>query len=318
MAYHDVFNGDADGICALHQLRLAEPQPSVLVTGTKREISLLCRVDAQPQDQVTVLDVSLDQNREALERLLLDGVRVRYFDHHFAGPLPANENLLACIDTASDTCTSLLVNAALGGQFLIWAVVGAFGDNLDNSARSAAEPLELGHDALEQLRELGILLNYNAYGASTADLHIAPDTLFRRLQPYQDPFAFIAEDDAFARLRTGYNQDMGQASSLLPEVEEHSHAVYILPALPWARRIGGVFANRLTHSAPQRAHALLTCLPGGGYLVSVRAPLNDKRGADTLCRQFATGGGRRGAAGINCLPEEHLGDFVAKFKSAYS
>ena len=28
---HDAFNGDADGICALHQLRLAEPVDSILI-----------------------------------------------------------------------------------------------------------------------------------------------------------------------------------------------------------------------------------------------------------------------------------------------
>ena len=40
--YYDVFNGDADGICALHQLRLAEPRPTAeLVTGVKRDIRLL-------------------------------------------------------------------------------------------------------------------------------------------------------------------------------------------------------------------------------------------------------------------------------------
>ena len=39
---YDVFNGDADGICALIQLRLAEPRPdAVLVTGVKRDIQLL-------------------------------------------------------------------------------------------------------------------------------------------------------------------------------------------------------------------------------------------------------------------------------------
>ena len=39
----DVFNGDADGLCALHQLRLAEPRESVLVTGVKRDIALVER-----------------------------------------------------------------------------------------------------------------------------------------------------------------------------------------------------------------------------------------------------------------------------------
>jgi hypothetical protein len=45
MTHYDVFNGDADGICALQQLRLAEPGTSVLVTGVKRDIGLLARVD---------------------------------------------------------------------------------------------------------------------------------------------------------------------------------------------------------------------------------------------------------------------------------
>ena len=56
--YWDVFNGDADGICALLQLRLAEPRNSKLVTGIKRDIALLDRVEAQPDDQVTVLGPS--------------------------------------------------------------------------------------------------------------------------------------------------------------------------------------------------------------------------------------------------------------------
>jgi len=83
--YIDVFNGDADGICALHQLRLANPVPSRLITGVKRDISLLKNVEVEPGDQVTVLDISLDKNRDDLIRLLEQGARVLYFDHHYAG-----------------------------------------------------------------------------------------------------------------------------------------------------------------------------------------------------------------------------------------
>ncbi|MFO1364243.1 MAG: hypothetical protein U1F45_17610 [Burkholderiales bacterium] len=86
----DAFNGDADGICALHQLRLAEPADSVLVTGPKRDIALLPRVAARAGDEVTVLDVSLDRNRGALEALLERGVRVRWFDHHYPGEIPSH------------------------------------------------------------------------------------------------------------------------------------------------------------------------------------------------------------------------------------
>ena len=52
------FNGDADGLCALQQLRLADPRPGELVTGVKRDINLLERVPARAGDECTVLDVS--------------------------------------------------------------------------------------------------------------------------------------------------------------------------------------------------------------------------------------------------------------------
>jgi hypothetical protein len=73
MAYFDVFNGDADGMCALLQLRLAEPRDAQRITGLKREIALLQRVRAQAGDTVTVLDISLDANRAALMSMLRRG-----------------------------------------------------------------------------------------------------------------------------------------------------------------------------------------------------------------------------------------------------
>ena len=81
----DVFNGDADGICGLVQLRLAEPRQSHLVTGIKRDIQLLQQVDAKAGDRVTVLDISLDKNRDHLQRILQTGAEVFYVDHHYAG-----------------------------------------------------------------------------------------------------------------------------------------------------------------------------------------------------------------------------------------
>ena len=62
MARYDVFNGDADGRCALQQLRLAEPVDARLVTGPKRDVALLARVAAGPGDLVTVLDVAMAVN----------------------------------------------------------------------------------------------------------------------------------------------------------------------------------------------------------------------------------------------------------------
>lgn len=317
MTHFDVFNGDADGICALQQLRLAEPRDSVLVTGIKRDIGLLARVTAGAGDEVTVLDISLDKNRDSLARLLAAGARVRYFDHHFPGEIPRHSNFDCHIETLPDKGTSLLVDEFLGGRHRAWAVVGTFGDNFDAAARRAAEPLGLDDAALGRLRDLGIYINYNGYGAEVADLHFAPDALYRRLSPYADPLEFIAQDAAFAALRDGYEDDMARARAVSPSLETETHRVFVLPADPWGRRAGGVFANELAQESPGRAHALLTRLPTGGFVVSVRAPIERPEGADVLCRQFPAGGGRKAAAGINDLPESEYDRFLAAFVAAF-
>ncbi len=317
MACYDVFNGDADGLCALQQLRLADPRDSVLVTGVKRDIALLDRVTAGEGDEVVALDISLDKNRDALLGLLERGARVRYFDHHYPGEIPEHPGLDSHIETLPDKGTSLLVDDYLGGRYRAWAVVGTFGDNFDAAARRAAESLGLDEAALAALRELGICLNYNGYGARVEDLHFAPDDLFRRLQPYEDPLDFIAGDETFVALREGFAGDMAKARAVAPALADERHAVYVLPADAWARRASGVFANELAQGAPQRAHALLTRLPAGGFVVSVRAPLATKEGADELCRQFPTGGGRKAAAGINDLPDASYDEFVKRFTAAF-
>jgi hypothetical protein len=95
-------------------------------------------------------------------------------------------------------------------------------------------------------------------------------------------------------------------------------AVFMLPDAPWARRVSGVYSNDLATANPDRAHAVLTRKASGAYLVSVRAPLNNKRGAAELCMRFATGGGRAAAAGINDLPSSSLEEFVSAFSATYS
>ncbi|HCA26855.1 MAG TPA: acetyltransferase [Betaproteobacteria bacterium] len=316
MADYDVFNGDADGLCALHQLRLAEPRESTLVTGVKRDIGLLARVAAAAGDRVTVLDISLDKNRGALAHLLAAGADVAYFDHHFAGDIPVHPGLTATIDTRASLCTSLLADRALGGRFRGWAVAAAFGDNLSAAATAAAAPLALTAAQTDALRMLGESLNYNAYGESVDDLHFHPADLYRRMHDYKDPFAFIAEDAAFIQLRQGYLADMAHARACRPAAEDGGGALYILPDAAWSRRVSGAFANALANAHPQQAHAVL--IPrNGGYQVSVRAPVAVPAGADTLCRQFENGGGRKSAAGINGLPESQLDAFSRKFFQAF-
>lgn len=318
MAFIDVFNGDADGICALAQLRNAEPRESQLVTGVKRDISLLKRVQAGQGDLVTVLDISLDKNRDDLVRILDAGAEVFYADHHFAGEIPSSDRLTTQINTAADVCTSLLINGHLQGRFAAWAVVGAYGDNLNNSAATVAKSLDLGTDQLKLLQNLGTYINYNGYGASLEDLHFAPEELFRLVSRYADPLDFISDSAAqYQQLEQGYHGDMSAAAALKPEYADDSAAVFLLPSEAWARRVSGVYSNDLANQNPDRAHAVLTVKGNGGYLISVRAPLTNKTGADELCRQFPTGGGRAAAAGINDLPADQLQVFIDTFTRFY-
>ena len=53
--HFDVFNGDADGILSLVQLRKAAPKQSTLVTGVKRNINLLAGIHIEKGDEITIL-----------------------------------------------------------------------------------------------------------------------------------------------------------------------------------------------------------------------------------------------------------------------
>lgn len=317
MNFIDVFNGDADGICALHQLRLTKPLVSTLVTGVKRDINLLKKVKADRDDTVTVLDISLDKNRHELLQLLEKGINVLYFDHHFAGDIPQNERLESYIDTDANMCTSLLVNKYLNNKYLAWAVTAAYGDNLFVAAEETAVPLNLSIEELELLKLLGTCINYNGYGSSLEDLIFTPEELYQKIKPYSDPFDFIKNEPAYKTLVNGYRDDISNAEAIKPVYKSESHAIFILENVKWAKRVSGVFANQLAQENPDRAHAMLTKSNNGGFVVSVRAPLNNKTGADELCRQFESGGGRKAAAGINHLPSEDYERFVQAFKACF-
>ena len=317
MNYIDVFNGDADGICALHQLRLANPVESTLVTGVKRNINLLKQVDSNKDDFITVLDISLDKNRDELLYCLSKGSNILYFDHHFAGEIPDDKNLKCYIDTDANVCTSLLVNEYLNGKYLSWAVTAAYGDNLFVAAEEAAKPLGLSKEKLEELKLLGTCINYNGYGASLDDLLFTPEELYKKIKNYSDPFDFINNEPAYKKLVDGYHEDSAKAQALPAEYKTDSHALFILEDEKWARRVSGVFANQLAQENPNRAHAMLTKNDEGGFVVSVRAPLNNKTGADELCRKFETGGGRKAAAGINFLPENSYARFLELFCDSF-
>lgn len=307
-ARFDVCNGDADGLCSVVQWRLHDPAPATLITGRKREIELLGRVDARAGDEVLVCDVSMQRNRDALVALLARGVRVRYFDHHDVGEIPSHPGLDAHIELGPELCTSVLVDRYLRGAWRAWAAVGAYGDNLRSVGDALAASAGASGSARERLRRLGEAINYNAYGESDDDILVAPHRLFALLVRHRDPLRFIEDEPVAAQLETMRDADLARAKEIAPLREDAAVAIHVLPDARWSRRVLGSFANELARAHRSRAHAVLR-ESGDTYAVSVRAPLDAPTGAGALCARFG-GNGRASAGGIDSLRADELGTFV--------
>ncbi len=193
------------------------PLPSaVLVTGVKRDIDLLGRVAGGAGDDCTVLDVSLDVNRAGLNALLAAGVRVRYFDHHFAGEIPAHPGLEAHIDLGPhglhEPARRPLSRRAASG---IWAIAGAFGDSLAEEARALAAglglpPADVGASA--RAGRGGELQRLRRNGGRPARAAPRPGRAKCWLSPIRWPSP--TGSAAFRRLADGYREDMELAATV--------------------------------------------------------------------------------------------------------
>ncbi len=352
-----VFNGDADGIIATHQLRLhhamngasakaIENAPSKWLTGVKRDINLLAKLqrDYAATDwrnaEIFVCDISLDSNATSLYVLLDQGATVHYFDHHRATLYQPHPNLHAHLDMAAITCTSLIVDAYLQHRYHAWATAAAFGDGLQPNAAfgDGLQPTAAFGDGLlpsgkasftqnelADLARIGRAINYNAYGDSVADLHYPPQTILEAIAGFADPLAYFATSDMITCLESGANADLARLSQVVPhDISPHCQ-MWMLPDAPASRRANGTFANQVSAAAPHKVHAIFTPVLSPAaqstepqFSVSIRVPqLGDWAGADTIASQFATGGGRRAAAGINTLPVSQLVALHEALRAAY-
>ncbi len=319
---YDIFNGDADGIIALLQLRLAYPLSAELITGVKRDIELLepltLSASLTSQDSLTVLDISMEKNKAGLLEALKSGAKVYYADHHRSGDIPMNANLEAYIDLDANTCTSLIIDKCLQGKFHYWAIAAAYGDNLIAKADLLSSEAGLTLSKAKLLNELGTLINYNGYGAHVDELHFHPATLYKALLKYTSPFDVIDDENSpFHLLKEAYRQDMDKALDVTPFYHSQILSLVELADAPWSRRVSGVFGNHLANQHPDSAHGVLTENSDGSYTVSLRAPLSNKQGAGDICSQFDTGGGRAAAAGVNKLPSADIARFTQAVESYY-
>ena len=321
--YIDVFNGDADGIFSLIQWRKSYPltaqDQQILITGVKRDIALVSKIDDALSDQsnITVLDVSFDKNHEDVKRVMENCHSLFYCDHHKADKLFDHKNLTAVINTEPTVCTGLLINDILKDKHILWAVAAIYGDGLDSVASEYVKRLGLTQIQSEQLKELGVLINYNGYGNSVADLYFDPADLYERLVNYDSPLEVITDTDSpYQLLKQGYEADIAKAETSERLVNNDLIAV-ILEDAPWARRISGTYGNQLAANNPDKPVVIVTENPNGSYSISLRAPKANPYGASNICSQFNTGGGREGAAGVNGLPKAELQQFIEVVRKYY-
>ncbi len=170
------------------------------------------------------------------------------------------------------------------------------------------------------LREMGVAVNYNAYGESVADLHVPPAALAEEMLRFPEPLEMAERSPLFRRVADGYRADMALARGVQPARRSAGAVLFVLPDAAWARRVSGTLANDLAKAHAGDAVALLSPSSpeaGGGYVVSIRVPRDARVSAEAFCRRFPTGGGRRTAAGINHLPVDALDDFGAAFESEF-
>jgi hypothetical protein len=311
-----IFNGDADGLISQHLLFLSGIKPGLRITGVKRDIALMAKLPADYPGDVHVLDLGFKSNASAaLAYLAQARGKLTWYDHHESGDLPSSPLFTSHIHPTRGQCTGLIVNSVLNHAYDSWAAAAAFGDNVTASADAVLTRTDLAGGAREDLRNLGELLNYNAYG-EIEDALFAPLDIATALEGFSDPLAFFQKSGIFAPLAAQLKQDATESDHLSPWKTQAQAQVYRVPNLPWARRYGATWMNRLIRLHPDIGLAIFQEKADGNYLVSLRAPQQGDKtiwSAATFAERFPTGGGRVQAAGINSLPANQLNDCVNAF-----
>lgn len=315
MNCYDLFNGDADGLCSLHQYRLKYPTESTIISGVKRDVQLMRHVTQCVDSYITVFDVSHLSNASHVEPVLSNGNRITWFDHHTPGEYRPSVMLRMNVDTCPTTCTSLLVDAHINGEHRDWALVGMYGDNLD----SEIENHNTGFDdqQLEILKRLGMTLNYNGYGVDESDLTIHPVEVYQDMKHYTCPFEYHDNSPSFAKIHEQMQIDKQALEQSQIVHDSSTGKIILLPDSKSSARYSGVYSNQLVNDNPDQAFVVLTTLDQETYRVSIRAPKATPYGASKLAGQFDTGGGREKAAGINQLNNHQLSDLIEKFEHQF-
>ena len=253
------FNGDADGLCALQQLRLADPRDATLVTGVKRDIQLLRRVNAAAGDEVTVLDISLDQNRDDL----LPAAGSGRFGSLFRPPLRGRA--AAAPRTSRRTSRNRPTSARARWSTAISPAAIARGPSSRPSATTCRSSPSRWPRPPASTRRRPPRWSGSASASTTTPTGMPsaisasiPRIWRSRCCRSRIPMEFVRRSPAYARLGARYEEDMQQARALKPARQVPGATMVVLPDEAWARRAIGVLANELTQAQPDCAIAILS------------------------------------------------------------
>jgi hypothetical protein len=284
------------------------------VTGVKRDVNLVARVNAGEGDLVTVMDVSHAKNRKDVQRTLDSGAIVEYFDHHDPKELIDHANITYHINTEPNISTGLIVNSHVNGKNRLWSIATAFGDNHIDLAMNMAQSENLSDEQILILKNIGLVVNYNSYGQTVDDLFFSPEKIAKAVKACgSDIFRFTEQGDIFSTLLDNYNADMSLAMCQEPYSISNNGVIYTLPNEAWTHRVMGSFSNHLVFTNNDLACAIAVLNSDGTYRISVRSSINTPHGAGNLCSKF-DGGGREKAGGINNLPDSELASFKEEFE----
>ena len=316
MIYYDIFNGDADGLCSLQQMRLHQPRYAELITGVKRDTQLLKHLDFKNGDSLDIFDIGIDQNLDELSRALKMGAVVRWFDHHATQFGSKHPRLEMYLDFRPQVCTSLIVNSYLLGKYAKWALVGCYGDSLDQAGDSLAQTIGISAIERNNLRKLGIILNYNSYGEKLSDLHISPSDLYHILSEYNEPIDFFNRENIVKEIEYIMQADLTRG--LCQTIQSKGNTQWVvLSDKKWARRISGLLANELMKKRPHCVNMVIL-EKENGFLVSLRRPVGHRFPISQIANKYASGGGRAEAAGINLLGKSQLISLINDLNKAYN
>jgi hypothetical protein len=316
LSHYDIFNGDADGIFALAQLRKSDPKDSKLITGPKRDINLLRSLVDINNSTFTVLDISLEKNLEFIPKCIENNNIIDWTDHHRPGKFPTSNQLKTTIDTSPNVCTSILIDHRLNGEQRAYAIAGAYGDNLHKEAETLGR--EFSREELNTLKEVGEVVNYNGYGETLNDLNAHPKELYLDIMSYSSIFEFANNSELYKKIKNQKDQDTVEMNQTKVIHSSESGKCVLLPDSKASSRMSGIYSNELVFDEPNLAHAIFTTINNGKhYRISIRAPLNNPANADKLAAQFPDGGGRAKAAGINQLNKNDLDNFFTVFDDTF-